>query len=80
MFKWNKAQAPLKFNITLDQVGGSAAYLLSDLSGGVTGEIHYVDAGYNIVGVPPAETLGGWSAAPSTDASEGTKTNVRETV
>jgi enoyl-[acyl-carrier protein] reductase I len=65
MFKWNKAQAPLKFNITLDQVGGAATYLLSDLSGGVTGEIHYVDAGYNIVGVPPAATLNGWTNGDS---------------
>jgi enoyl-[acyl-carrier protein] reductase I len=79
MFKWNKAQAPLQFNITLDQVGGAATYLLSDLAGGVTGEIHYVDAGYNIVGVPPAATLGGWTA-PEADASEGAKKNVRETV
>jgi enoyl-[acyl-carrier protein] reductase I len=79
MFKWNKAQAPLKFNITLDQVGGAATYLLSELSGGVTGEIHYVDAGYNIVGVPPTATLNGWTA-PDADASEGTKSNVRETV
>jgi enoyl-[acyl-carrier protein] reductase I len=62
MFKWNKAQAPLKINITLDQVGGAAAYLLSDLGAGVTGEIHFVDAGYNIVGVPPAVTLNGWQA------------------
>ena len=60
MFKWNKAQAPLKINITLDQVGGAAAYLLSDLGAGVTGEVHFVDAGYNIVGVPPAATLKGW--------------------
>jgi enoyl-[acyl-carrier protein] reductase I len=65
MFKWNKAQAPLKFNITLDQVGGAATYLLSDLSAGVTGEIHYVDAGYNIVGVPPAATLNGWTNGDS---------------
>jgi len=65
MFKWNKAQSPLKFNITLDQVGGAATYLLSDLSGGVTGEIHYVDAGYNIVGVPPAATLNGWTNGDS---------------
>ena len=60
MFKWNKAQAPLRTSITLDQVGGAATYLLSDLSGGVTGEIHFVDAGYNIVGVPSAATLKGW--------------------
>jgi enoyl-[acyl-carrier protein] reductase I len=65
MFKWNKAQAPLKINITLDQVGGAATYLLSDLGAGVTGEIHFVDAGYNIVGVPPAITLKGWQPSES---------------
>jgi enoyl-[acyl-carrier protein] reductase I len=81
MFKWNKAQAPLKFNITLDQVGGAAAYLLSDLAGGVTGEVHFVDAGYNIVGVPPTATLNGWTAPDNgSDATEGTKSNVRESV
>lgn len=62
MFKWNKAQAPLKANITLDQVGGAATYLLSELGAGVTGEVHFVDAGYNIVGVPSAVTLKGWIA------------------
>jgi enoyl-[acyl-carrier protein] reductase I len=67
MFKWNKAQAPLKMNISLDQVGGAAAYLLSDLAGGVTGEVHFVDAGYNIVGVPPAATLNGWQAPENND-------------
>lgn len=68
MFKWNKAQAPLKINITLDQVGGAAAYLLSDLGSGVTGEVHFVDAGYNIVGVPPAATLNGWQAPENGDS------------
>ncbi len=67
MFKWNKAQAPLKINITLDQVGGAAAYLLSDLGSGVTGEIHFVDGGYNIVGVPPAATLNGWQPVENGD-------------
>ena len=77
MFKWNKAQAPLKINITLDQVGGAAAYLLSELSGGVTGEVHFVDAGYNIVGVPPAVTLQGWIAPENGfEANEGSKADV----
>jgi enoyl-[acyl-carrier protein] reductase I len=68
MFKWNKAQAPLKINITLDQVGGAATYLLSELGAGVTGEIHFVDAGYNIVGVPPAATLNGWQAPDNSES------------
>jgi len=52
MLKWNKAHAPLKDNVSTEQVGNSGMYLLSDLSSGVTGEVHYVDAGYNIMGMP----------------------------
>jgi enoyl-[acyl-carrier protein] reductase I len=62
VFKWNKAHSPLKKNIELDHVGGAALYLLSDLSAGVTGEIHFVDAGYNVVGMPPTGDLKGWIA------------------
>jgi enoyl-[acyl-carrier protein] reductase I len=76
MFKWNKAQAPLKINITLDQVGGAAVYLLSELGGGVTGEIHFVDAGYNVIGVPPAAMLKGWVPAESNEETEGEKARV----
>ena len=76
MFKWNKAQAPLKINITLDQVGGAATYLLSELGAGVTGEIHFVDAGYNIIGVPPAATLKGWIATDNGEEAEGEKARV----
>jgi enoyl-[acyl-carrier protein] reductase I len=63
MFKWIKGLTPLKRTIELDHLGGAALYLLSDLSAGVTGEVHYVDAGYNIMGVPPASVLESWSAA-----------------
>lgn len=52
IFAWSEANAPLRTSITLEQLGGSALYLLSDLSGGVTGEVHHVDAGYNVVGLP----------------------------
>lgn len=76
MFKWNKAQAPLKINITLDQVGGAATYLLSELGAGVTGEIHFVDAGYNIVGVPPAATLNGWQPVENGEEAVGEKARV----
>lgn len=55
MLKWNQAHSPLKQNVTIDQVGNSGMYLLSDLSSGVTGEIHYVDAGFNIMGMPAVE-------------------------
>lgn len=51
IFKWNEYNAPLKRNITLEDVGGSALYLLSDLSSGVTGETHHVDSGYHVVGM-----------------------------
>ena len=43
--------APLKRNVTIDEVGGAGLYLLSDLSRGVTGELHHVDSGYNVVGM-----------------------------
>jgi len=55
MLKWNAAHSPMKENVTIKQVGNSGMYLLSDLSSGVTGEIHYVDAGYNIMGMPAVE-------------------------
>ena len=55
MLKWNAAHSPLKENVTINQVGNSGMYLLSDLSSGVTGEVHYVDAGYNIMGMPAVE-------------------------
>ena len=51
ILKWNQYNSPLKRNVTLDDVGGAAMYLLSDLASGVTGEIHHVDCGYNIVGM-----------------------------
>jgi len=50
-----KNLAPLRRNVTIDDIGNAAFYLCSDLAAGVTGEIHYVDAGYNIVGVPGME-------------------------
>jgi enoyl-[acyl-carrier protein] reductase I len=52
MLKWNEAHSPMKKNVTIDEVGNSGMYLLSDLSSAVTGEIHYVDNGFNIMGMP----------------------------
>ena len=52
MLKWNEAHSPLKRNVTTTDVGNSGMYLLSDLSAAVTGEVHYVDGGYNIMGMP----------------------------
>ena len=77
ILKWNELNSPLRRNVTIEDVGGSALYLLSDLasgvtlaelggsalyllsdlSGGVTGEVHYVDCGYNIISMPRPETL-----------------------
>ncbi len=51
ILKWNEYNSPLKRNVSLDQVGGAAVYLLSDLSTGVTGEVHHVDSGYHVVGM-----------------------------
>jgi enoyl-[acyl-carrier protein] reductase I len=51
ILKWNQLNAPLRRNVTIEDVGGGALYLLSDLAAGVTGEIHHVDAGYNLVGM-----------------------------
>ena len=51
MLHWQEANSALRKNVSIDDVGGAATYLLSDLAGGVTGEIHYVDAGFNVVGM-----------------------------
>ena len=52
ILKYNEKNSPLRKNVTIEEVGNSAMYLLSDLSSGVTAEVHYVDAGYNIMGMP----------------------------
>ena len=51
ILKWNELNSPLRRNVTIDDVGKSALYLLSDLGSGVTGETHHVDAGYHVVGM-----------------------------
>lgn len=51
ILRWNEYNSPLKRNVTIDDVGGSALYLLSDIGAGVTGETHHVDAGYHVVGM-----------------------------
>ena len=51
ILKWNEFNSPLQRNVTLEDVGGSALYLLSDLGAGVTGETHHVDCGYHVVGM-----------------------------
>ena len=56
ILKWNENNSPLKRNITADDISGSAIYFLSDLSSGVTGEIHHVDSGYNIIGMKDTDS------------------------
>ncbi|NKB49759.1 MAG: enoyl-ACP reductase FabI [Alphaproteobacteria bacterium] len=51
ILKWNELNSPMKRNVTIDQVGGAGLYLLSDLGSGVSGEVHHVDSGYNVVGM-----------------------------
>jgi enoyl-[acyl-carrier protein] reductase I len=51
ILKWNEYNSPLRRNVTIEDVGGSALYLLSDLASGVTGETHHVDAGYHVIGM-----------------------------
>lgn len=57
MFAYQQRNAPLRRTVTLDDVGGAGLYLLSSLSGGVTGEIHFVDSGYNIVSMPRIDEM-----------------------
>jgi enoyl-[acyl-carrier protein] reductase I len=75
MFAFQQKHAPLGRGVTLDELGGSALYLLSDLSTGVTGEIHFVDSGYNIISMPRTEDLKAANGAESAKqrASEAAK-------
>jgi len=54
ILKWNEYNSPLRRNVTIDEVGQSAVYLLSDMGSAVTGEIHHVDCGYNVIGMKNA--------------------------
>ncbi len=56
ILRWNELNSPLRRNVTIDQVGGSALYLLSDLSAGVSGEVHHVDSGYHVNGMIRTDT------------------------
>ncbi len=66
IMKWNELNSPLRRNVTQDEVGKSALYLLSDLGSGVTGEVHHVDAGYHVVGMKAVD-------APDIDVVTGRK-------
>ena len=51
ILRWNQLNSPMRRNVSTDEVGGAGVYFLSDLSAGVTGEVHHVDCGYHIVGM-----------------------------
>jgi enoyl-[acyl-carrier protein] reductase I len=70
IFNFQGDNAPLRRTPTLDEVGGASLYLLSDLAGAVTGEVHYVDCGYNVVSMPSLETLKRQDAAGTATPSE----------
>ncbi len=57
MYNYQQRNSPMRRNVTIDDVGGSALYLLSDLSRGVTGEVHYVDSGYHVTSMPVLDEL-----------------------
>ena len=60
ILRWNQLNSPMRRNVTINEVGGAGVYLLSDLSAGVTGEVHHVDCGYHLVGMkhPDAPDIG----------------------
>lgn len=71
MFGFQKQHAPLRRTVKLEEVGGAALYLLSDLSSGVTGEVHFVDSGYNIISMPrPSDLAGNDENGGSKDGAE----------
>jgi enoyl-[acyl-carrier protein] reductase I len=57
MYSFQRAHSPLRKSVTIEEIGGSALYFLSDLSAGVTGEVHHIDAGYNIISMPRPDDL-----------------------
>jgi enoyl-[acyl-carrier protein] reductase I len=70
MYNFQKRNSPLGRTVTIDEVGGTALYLLSDLSTGVTGEVHFVDSGYSIVSMPRLEELKVQERRESEEASK----------
>ncbi len=71
MFAFQQQHSPLGRGVTLDELGGSGLYLLSELSGGVTGEVHFVDCGYNVIAMPQPDKLRAeQDEAPAKDAAQ----------
>jgi enoyl-[acyl-carrier protein] reductase I len=71
ILRWNELNAPLRRNVTIDEVGNAGLYLLSDMGAAVTGQTHYVDAGYSIVGMAAVDTAGETGALLQSMAKEG---------
>jgi enoyl-[acyl-carrier protein] reductase I len=69
MFAFQQRHSPLRRGVTLEELGGAGLYLLSDLSTGVTGEIHFVDSGYNIIAMPNPDALRAEAGAQTSDAT-----------
>jgi enoyl-[acyl-carrier protein] reductase I len=69
MFAFQQRHSPLRRGVTLDEIGGAALYLLSDLSTGVTGDIHFVDSGYNIITMPQPDELRAEAGGPNGDSA-----------
>ena len=70
MFAFQQRHSPLQRGVTLDELGGAGLYLLSDLSTGVTGEIHFVDSGYNVIAMPHPDALRADANQPTEDAAK----------
>jgi len=70
MFAFQQRHSPLHRGVTLDELGGAALYLLSDLSSGVTGEIHFVDSGYNVIAMPHPDALRADAKQPVSDTAK----------
>jgi enoyl-[acyl-carrier protein] reductase I len=70
MFNYQKRHSPLRRSVTIDEIGNAALYLLSDMSSGVTGDIHYVDSGYHVISMPRPGTLNGQEDTDSVAALE----------
>jgi enoyl-[acyl-carrier protein] reductase I len=71
MFAFQQKHSPLGRGVTLDELGGAGLYLLSDLSTGVTGEIHFVDSGYNAIAMPRPDALRANSGTPNAADQQG---------
>jgi enoyl-[acyl-carrier protein] reductase I len=70
MFNYQKRNSPLRRTVSIEEIGNTALYLLSDLGSAVTGEIHYVDSGYNIMAMPRLEELKAADAAEDSEAAQ----------